>query len=150
MVLLRPQRLARSKPLGVPARRVPVCQEPDEAEGQEQEGVSEGGPLPDIQHEPERRRDQGGPEDAGENAAAVEVAEARVDERKSPGDPADPGAVDLPQEAVALPDASGASTAPLLLALSLDLAQEAIFVAELEEVFRAQEIHNPSILFARN
>jgi len=65
------------------------------------------------------------------------MPEARVDERKDPRRFADPFPPDLPQETIALVKPAGAVPAPLLLARTRDLAENAILVSGSEEVFRA-------------
>src|SRR3989337_1813849 len=60
--------------------------------------------------------------------------------------PADPLQVDLPEEAVALLRLAGTAKAPFLLPLALDLAEQAILVPGLKELFRTEEIHNLALL----
>jgi hypothetical protein len=53
--------------------------------------------------------------------------------------------MDFPEEAVPLVHPAGTGLATFLLSLALDLAKNAVFVAEAEEVFGGEKTHNLSI-----
>ncbi len=102
--------------------------------------MSEGDPGSHFEDETQDQWKEGRPEDAVGDPARVEMPEPRVYEGEDPRHFTDPLPPDLPQETVALVEPAGALPAPFLLARTQDLAENAILVAGLEQVFRAEGI----------